>query len=147
MADFSAINRPNRNNPDGTVSVAEYRRQEKALETACKQFEGTMFSKIWKDMLASSRNIGGEEKKRIFAPLEDTTVEMVSEHLSESQGIGVWQVLYDNLHSQLKMPEEIRLEKAAAKAAAAEAKQNAPLRPLSKKTAVGNKQVEESLIG
>ncbi|MDR3332662.1 MAG: hypothetical protein LBT08_08535 [Synergistaceae bacterium] len=110
MSNFNAINRPNLRNPDGSMSVEEYRRQEKALEVTCKQFEGTMFSKIWKDMLKSARAIGGEDDKRLYAALEDTTVEMVSEHLSESQGIGVWKVLYDNLHSQLEVPAEIRAE-------------------------------------
>lgn len=93
------------------LSVDEYRRQEKALETACKQFEGTMFSKLWKDMLKSARTIGGEEKKREYGPLEDTVVEMVSEHLSESQGIGVWKVLYDQLHANLQLPEELAVSK------------------------------------
>ena len=101
MTNFEGINRPNLRNADGSMSVEEYRRQEKALETSCKQFEGTIFSKIWKDMMKSARSIGGGDSKRIYAPLEDTVMEMVSEHLSESQGIGVWKVLYDNLHSQL----------------------------------------------
>ena len=129
MSDFSGINRPSLRNEDGTMSVAEYRRQEKALETACKQFEGVMFSKLWKDMLKTARNpLSLEDKKREYGPLEDTVVEMVSEHLSESQGIGVWRVLYDEMHARLPMPEEIRQEKAEAAAAAEEARMNAPLR-------------------
>ena len=104
MADFSAINRPNLLNPDGSMSLAEYRRKERALEESCKQFEGQVFGKLWKDMMKSARTIGGEERKREYGPLEDTVVEMVSEHLSESQGIGVWKVLYDNLHKQIPRP-------------------------------------------
>ncbi|MDR1514563.1 MAG: hypothetical protein LBS45_02630, partial [Synergistaceae bacterium] len=107
----------------------EYRRQEKALETACKQFEGTMFSKIWKDMMKTVRNPLGEEKKREYAPLEDTAVEMVSEPLSESGGVGVWKVLYDQLHERLPLPEELRAEKAEALAASAEIKSKKNLRP------------------
>ncbi|MDR1885559.1 MAG: hypothetical protein LBQ56_04735 [Synergistaceae bacterium] len=112
MTGFDSINRPSLRNADGSMSAAEYRRQEKALETSCKQFEGTIFSKIWKDMLKSARSIGGEDRKRIYGPLEDTAVEMVSEHLSESQGIGVWKVLYDNLHGQLEIPAEIKNDRA-----------------------------------
>ena len=115
MADFNAINDPNfMDRYMNKMTPEEYRRQEKALETACKQFEGTMFSKLWKDMLKSARTIGGEEKKREYGPLEDTVVEMVSEHLSESQGVGVWKVLYDQLHAQLPVPEEIKAEREAA---------------------------------
>lgn len=117
MADLGAIDKQNpMERYIKGMSVEEYRRQEKALETACKQFEGTMFSKLWKDMLKSSRTIGGEEKKREYGPLEDTVVEMVSEHLSENRGIGVWKVLYDQLHAQLPVPEEIKAEKEAAAA-------------------------------
>jgi hypothetical protein len=74
------------------------------LEETCKQFEGQMFGKIWKDMMKSARTIGGEERKREYGPLEDTIVEMVSENLSQSQGIGVWKVLYETLHKQLPEP-------------------------------------------
>lgn len=118
MADFGSIDKQHPiERYMNKMSVDEYRRQEKALETACKQFEGTMFFKLWKDMLKSSRTIGGEEKKREHGPLEDTVVEMVSEHLSESRGIGVWKVLYDQLHAQLPVPEEIKAEKETAAAA------------------------------
>ena len=96
-----------RNGENDSPEVKAYRKKEKALEQSCKQFEGIMFSKLWKDMLKSAREIGGEEKKRIYGPLEDTVVEMVSEHLSESQGVGLWQVLYDQLHSQLPVPAEL----------------------------------------
>lgn len=119
MSNFNAINRGELRGPDGSMTVEEYRRQERTLETACKQFEGTMFSKIWKDMMKSARNLmEQEDKKRLYGALEDTAMEMVSEHLSESQGIGVWKVLYDSLHKQLPVPEEIRAERAAQKAAA-----------------------------
>jgi Rod binding domain-containing protein len=114
------------------ITIDEYRRQEKALETACKQFEGTIFSKLWKDMMRTARNPLGEEKKREYAPLEDTAVEMASEHLSESGGVGVWKVLYDQLHERLALPEELRKEKADALAASAEAKSKIKLRPLKK---------------
>ena len=103
MANFNAINRPNFLNPDGSMSVKEYERRSRALEEACKQFEGQVFSKLWKDMMQSARTIGGE-RKREYGPLEDTVVEMVSEHLSESQGIGLWKVLYDSLVKQLPKP-------------------------------------------
>jgi Rod binding domain-containing protein len=115
------------------ISMEEYRRQEQALETACKQFEGTMFSKLWKDMMKTARNPLGEDKKREYGPLEDTVVEMVSEHLSENQGVGVWKVLYDQLHDRLPMPEELRAEKAEALAASAEAKAKLNLRPTNRK--------------
>ncbi|MDR3281300.1 MAG: hypothetical protein LBT23_12420 [Synergistaceae bacterium] len=106
MADFGAINRPNFLNPDGSMSLTEYRRKERELEESCRQFEGQMFGKLWKDMLKSARTIGGEDKKREYGPLEDTVVEMVSEHMSQSQGVGVWKVLYDSLHKQLPKPVE-----------------------------------------
>jgi Rod binding domain-containing protein len=113
----------------GGMTVEEYRRQEKALETACKQFEGTMFSKLWKDMMKTARSPMGEEKKRQYGVLEDTVVEMVSEHLSESQGVGVWKVLYDQLHERLSLPEELKIEKAEALAASSEVKSQQNLRP------------------
>jgi Rod binding domain-containing protein len=91
---------------DVSPSVREYRKRERALEETCKQFEGTMFSKLWKDMLRTARSPMGPEKKRAYGPLEDTVVEMVSEHLSESQGIGLWRVLYDQLHARLPLPDE-----------------------------------------
>jgi Rod binding domain-containing protein len=112
-----------------TITIEEYRRQEKALETACKQFEGTMFSKLWKDMIKTAKSPLGPEKKSEFAPLEDTVVEMVSEHLSVSRGVGVWKVLYDQLHERLPLPEDLREEKAEALAASAEAKSKMTLRP------------------
>ncbi|MDR3255740.1 MAG: hypothetical protein LBT31_09250 [Synergistaceae bacterium] len=139
MADFSAINRPRGLDENGNITMDEYRRQEAALETACKQFEGTMFSKLWKDMLKSARNPFGEEEKREFGPLEDTVVEMVSEHLSESQGVGVWKVLYDQLHERLSLPPELKAERDEKLAASAEKKSKEPLRPQSgKKTGVGS---------
>ena len=104
MPDFSAINRPNFRNPDGSMSVKEYERKSQALEETCRQFEGQVFGKLWKDMMKSARTIGGEERKREYGPLEDTVVEMVSEHLSGSQGIGMWKVLYDSLLKQLPTP-------------------------------------------
>jgi Rod binding domain-containing protein len=115
------------------ITVEEYRRQEQALETACKQFEGTMFSKLWKDMMKTARNPLGEEKKRVYGALEDTAAEMVSEHLSESQGVGVWKVLYDQLHERLPLPEEIRNERAEALAASSDAKSKRNLRPAKRK--------------
>ncbi|MDR1472568.1 MAG: hypothetical protein LBS75_08590 [Synergistaceae bacterium] len=93
-----------------TSAVDEYRGKERMLEETCKQFEGTMFSKLWKDMLKTARSPLGEEKKRAYGPLEDTVVEMVSEHLSESQGIGLWKVLYDQLHARIPVPEELEDE-------------------------------------
>ena len=102
MGDFSAINRPSLLNPDGSMSVREYERKSRELEEACRQFEGQMFGKLWKDMMKSARL--GEERKREYGPLEDTVVEMVSEHMSEARGIGMWKVLYDSLLKQLPKP-------------------------------------------
>lgn len=114
-----------------TITLEEYRRQEKALEQTCKQFEGTMFSKIWKDMMKSARNLfEQDEKKQLYGALEETAVEMVSEHLSESQGVGVWKVLYDSLHQQLPLPEELQAERDAERAARAEARKGKPIRSI-----------------
>jgi len=104
MADFNVINRPNILNPDGSMSIKAYERKSRELEETCRQFEGQIFGKLWKDMMKSARTIGGEERKREYGPLEDTVVEMVSEHLSEIQGIGMWKVLYDSLLKQLPKP-------------------------------------------
>jgi hypothetical protein len=72
-------------------------------------------------MMKSARNLmEQDEKKRLYGALEDTAMEMVSEHLSESQGVGVWKVLYDSLHKQIPVPEEIRLEREARDEATAE---------------------------
>jgi Rod binding domain-containing protein len=91
-----------------------------------------MFSKLWKDMMKTARNPLGEEEKREFGALEDTVVEMVSEHLSESQGVGVWKVLYDQLHERLTLPEELKAERAESLAASVEAKSKVNLRPSKK---------------
>lgn len=130
MTDFSVINAPNHRNTDESISVKEYRRQEAALEESCKQFEGTIFAKIWKDMIKTARNPVGnsEEKKRPYGPLEDTAMEMVSEYLSESQGVGVWKVLYDSLHTQLTVPPDIEAERAAGKEAKPEPDLSVPLK-------------------
>ena len=104
MSNFNAINRPNFLNPDGSMSVKEYERKTGALEETCRQFEGQIFGKLWKDMMKSARTIGGDERKREYGPLEDTVVEMVAEHMSENQGIGMWKVLYDSLLKQLPKP-------------------------------------------
>ncbi len=120
---------PNRNSTGVEPTLEQYRKQERALEETCKQFEGTMFSKIWKDMLKSARTIGGKEDKREYGVLEDTVLEMVSEHLSEQQGVGVWKVLYDQLHEQLPLPAEIKEERAAARAASLEEKKNKNIYP------------------
>ena len=106
MANFSAINRPDFRNPDGSMSVKEYERKSRELEDTCRQFEGQVFGKLWKDMMKSARTVGGEERRREYGPLEDTVVEMVSEHLSENQGIGMWKVLYDSLLRLLPEPVE-----------------------------------------
>jgi flagellar protein FlgJ len=74
----------------------------KKLERACKQFEGIFLSQLWKEMLASSRRIGGGERKRPFGPLEDTAVEMASEALSEAGGVGLWRVLYEQMKGAVK---------------------------------------------
>ena len=110
-------------------TIEQYRKQERALEETCKQFEGTMFSKLWKDMLKSARTIGGKEDKREYGVLEDTVVEMVSEHLSQQQGIGVWKVLYDQLHEQLPLPPELKAEKETARMASLTEKKSKNLRP------------------
>ena len=113
------------------VTLEQYRRQERELEKTCRQFEGTMFAKIWKDMMKSSRQLfDQQDKKRLYGALEDTTVEMVSEHLSESQGIGVWKVLYDSLHAQLALPPELEAERQEKLAASIEAKAGQPIRQL-----------------
>jgi Rod binding domain-containing protein len=130
MTDLGGVKRSQAS--DG-VTMEEYRRQEKALETACKQFEGTMFSKLWKDMMKTARNPLGEDEKREYGALEDTVVEMVSEHLSESQGVGVWKVLYDQLHERLTLPDELKEAKAETIAASAEAKSKLNLRPSKRK--------------
>ncbi|MCX7829088.1 MAG: hypothetical protein N2315_07800 [Thermanaerothrix sp.] len=76
------------------------------LERACKQFEGIFLSQLWKEMLASSRRIGGEDRKRPFGPLEDTAVEMASEALSEAGGVGLWRVLYEQMKGAVKAEGE-----------------------------------------
>ena len=76
-------------------------RKQKQLEKACKQFEGIFLASLWKEMLASARKIGGEDRKRPFGPMEDTAVEMASEALSEAEGVGLWKVLYDQLQGSL----------------------------------------------
>lgn len=88
-------------------TVGEYRRQEKELEETCRQFEGIFLASLWKDMMKTARKVGGE-KDSAFAPMEDLSMEMVSEHISETQGVGLWKVLYEQLHQQLPVPEELR---------------------------------------
>ena len=84
-----------------TDPLEALKRKEKQLEKACKQFEGIFLASLWKEMLASARKIGGEDRKRPFGPMEDTAVEMASEALSEAEGVGLWNVLYDQLQGSL----------------------------------------------
>lgn len=131
MSDFTEAMGSAMGSKSVAITLEEYRRQERELEKSCKQFEGTIFSKIWKDMMKSARNLmSQDEKKRLYGALEDTAMEMVSEHLSESQGVGVWKVLYDSLHQQLPLPPELQAERDAKHAAAAEAKKGIPVRQL-----------------
>ena len=102
------LSRINLRKEQKTDTVAEYRRQEKALEETCKQFEGIFLATMWKDMMKSAKSFGGEDEKNAFAPMEDLAMEMVSEHLSESQGVGMWKVLYDQLHLQIPVPDELK---------------------------------------
>ena len=106
MSDFklSAVNLRKALKED---TVGEYRRQEKELEDTCRQFEGIFLASLWKDMMKTARKVGGE-KDTAFAPMEDLSMEMVSEHMSETQGVGLWKVLYEQLHQQLPIPEELR---------------------------------------
>lgn len=86
----------------GVARSPEVEEKLKRLERACKQFEGILLSQLWKDMMTSSRRIGGEEMKRPFGPLEDTAVEMASEALSESGGVGLWRVLYEQMRGAVE---------------------------------------------
>ena len=46
MSDF-LLSRINLRKEQKTDTVAEYRRQEKALEETCKQFEGIFLATMW----------------------------------------------------------------------------------------------------
>lgn len=79
-------------------------RQREELKEACQHFEGILLSMLWKDMMRTAREMG-DGSRRPFAPLEDTAVEMASQSLSESGGVGLWKVLYDQLQESLPAEE------------------------------------------
>lgn len=85
--------------------MKEYRRQERSLEESCKQFESVLVAMIWKDMTKSAKSFGGDKEKHLYGALEDTAMEMAAEAVTSGEGVGLWKVLYAQLHQQLKNPE------------------------------------------
>ena len=78
-------------------------KEAKKLKESCQQFESIFIAEIWKKMGTLSRKISGkEDKDRPFAQMEDLALEMASEDLSKSGGIGLWKVLYEELIPQLE---------------------------------------------
>lgn len=72
------------------------------LKESCQQFESILWADIWKKMKTNARRIGGEdEKSRPWKQMEDLSVEMASEEIAKSGGVGLWKVLYDQMIDQV----------------------------------------------
>ena len=94
--------------PSGTQSPHTERgtdKEREKLKESCLQFESLLIAELWKKMASSARKIGGKkDEDRPFGPLEDLSVEMASEYLTKSGGMGLGTVLYDRL--ALLLPEK-----------------------------------------
>ncbi|NLL36027.1 MAG: hypothetical protein GX256_00725 [Fretibacterium sp.] len=67
------------------------------LKEACQQFESILWAQIWKKMRDSARKIGGTEHRRPWKQMEDLSLEMASDSLAASGGVGLWKLLYDQV--------------------------------------------------
>lgn len=72
-------------------------RDARRLKEATQQFESILLAQVWKNMKANARVLGGNTGARPWGQMEDLAVEMASEELAVSGGVGLWRILYDQL--------------------------------------------------
>lgn len=95
--------------PANDKIVPEVRKSKEAekLKESCQQFESVFIAEIWKKMSSTARKINGkEDMDRPFGQMEDLALEMSSEQLSKSGGIGLWKMLYEDMLPQLQAQME-----------------------------------------
>ena len=77
------------------------------LKESCQQFEAILWSKLWKDMQKSAREISGNDKGRPYQQMEELTLEMATDDLvTSSGGAGLWKMLYDSMIGKLAADQE-----------------------------------------
>ncbi|MGE4551779.1 MAG: rod-binding protein [Desulfovibrionaceae bacterium] len=82
--------------------------QEKQLRKACKDFEAVFIGKMWQEMQKTVPKEGylhGQQEEMYNSMFEQA----MSEHLSEAGGIGLADMLYDQLASRLKTTSQTTL--------------------------------------
>ena len=89
------------------------------LKESCQQFEAILWSKLWKDMQKSAREISGSDKGRPYQQMEELTLEMATDDLiTSSGGAGLWKMLYDSMIGKLAADQEAEARKKADEEAA-----------------------------
>ncbi len=77
------------------------------LKESCQQFEAILWSKLWKDMKRSAKEISGTDKGRPYQQMEDLTLEMATDDIvTSSGGAGMWKMLYDSMIGKLAADQE-----------------------------------------
>lgn len=77
------------------------------LKESCQQFEAILWSKLWKDMQKSAREISGSDKGRPYQQMEELTLEMATDDLiTSSGGAGLWKMLYDSMIGKIAADHE-----------------------------------------
>lgn len=89
------------------------------LKESCQQFEAILWSKLWKDMQKSAREISGSDKGRPYQQMEELTLEMATDDLiTSSGGAGLWKMLYDSMIGKLAADQEAEARRKADEQAA-----------------------------
>ncbi len=89
------------------------------LKESCQQFEAILWSKLWKDMQKSAREISGNDKGRPYQQMEELTLEMATDDLvTSSGGAGLWKMLYDSMIGKLAADQEAESRRKADEEAA-----------------------------
>ena len=89
------------------------------LKESCQQFEAILWSKLWKDMQKSAREISGSDKGRPYQQMEELSLEMATDDLvTSSGGAGLWKMLYDSMIGKVAADHEAEQRRAAEREAA-----------------------------
>ena len=89
------------------------------LKESCQQFEAILWSKLWKDMQKSAREISGSDKGRPYQQMEELSLEMATDDLvTSSGGAGLWKMLYDSMIGKLAADHEAEQRRKADEEAA-----------------------------
>ena len=89
------------------------------LKESCQQFEAILWSKLWKDMQKSAREISGSDKGRPYQQMEELSLEMATDDLvTSSGGAGLWKMLYDSMIGKVAADHEAEARRKADEEAA-----------------------------